>query len=60
MDYEARQVAYGEGANAREPISNALDITNEMNSQATDGTRLEDLTVQAGPLIRVPSLGSPH
>ena len=52
MDHEARQVAHREGANAKELISKALEIGNEMNPQATDGTWLEDLTVQAGPLIK--------
>ena len=52
MDHEARQVPHREGVNARELISKALDIGNEMNPQATDGTWLEDLTVQAGPLIK--------
>ena len=33
-------------------ISEALGITNEMNPQATDGTWLEDLTVQVGPYIK--------
>ena len=33
-------------------ISEALDIANEMNPLATDGTWLEELTVQAGPHIR--------
>ena len=36
----------------REIISEALGIANEMNPQATDGTWLEDLTVQAGPYLR--------
>ena len=36
----------------RQIISNALDFANEMNPQATDGTWLEDLTVQAGPHIK--------
>ena len=39
-------------ANTREIILAALDIANEMNPQATDGTWLEDLTVQAGPHIK--------
>ena len=37
--------------NTRETISEALEIANEMNPQATDGTWLEDLTVQVGPYI---------
>ena len=41
-----------QAANTREVISDALDITNEMSPQATDGTWLEDLTVQAGPHIK--------
>ena len=39
-------------ANTREIILGALDIANEMNPQDTDGTWLEDLTVQAGPHIK--------
>ena len=39
-------------ANTREIISKALEIANEMNPQATDGTWLEDLTVQVGPYLR--------
>ena len=39
-------------ANTREIILEALDIANEMNLQATDGTWLEDLTEQVGPYIR--------
>ena len=46
----------GEGTmqdtNTRKIISKALDIANEMNPQDTDGTWLEDLTVQVGPLIK--------
>ena len=38
--------------NTREIISEALDITNEMNPQATDGTWLEDLTAQVGPYLK--------
>ena len=38
--------------NTRETISEALEIANEMNPQATDGTWLEDLTVQVGPYIK--------
>ena len=38
--------------NTRETISKALEIANEMNPQATDGTWLEDLTVQVGPYIK--------
>ena len=41
-----------QGDNVVEIISKALDITAEMNPQATDGTWLEDLTAQAGPHIR--------
>ncbi len=41
-----------QGDNVVEIISEALDITADMNPQATDGTWLEDLTVQAGPHIR--------
>lgn len=33
-------------------ISQALDVVAEMSSQETDGTWLEDLTVQVGPHIR--------
>ena len=39
-------------ANSREIIIAARDIANEMNPQPTDGTWLEDLTVQAGPHIK--------
>ena len=39
-------------ANTREIILEALDTTNEMNPQDTDGTWLEDLTVQVGPYIK--------
>ena len=39
-------------ADARELISEALEIADEMNPQVTDGTWLEDLTVQIGPQIR--------
>ena len=38
--------------NAREIIEKAMGIATEMNPQATDGTWLEDLTVQVGPHIR--------
>ena len=38
--------------NTRDTISKALEIANEMNPQATDGTWLEDLTVQVGPYLR--------
>ena len=38
--------------NVVEVISKALDIANEMNLQATDGTWLEDLTEQVGSYIR--------
>ena len=38
--------------NTREIISKALEIANEMNPQATDGTWLEELTEQVGPYIR--------
>ncbi len=41
-----------QAVNTQEIISNALDITNEMNPQDTDGTWLEDLTVQVGPYIK--------
>ena len=52
-------------------ISEALNVTTEMNPQATDGTWLEDLTVQAGathqgmgyrpvlPLVRMAGAGTP-
>ena len=33
-------------------ISEALNVTTEMNPQATDGTWLEDLTIQAGPHLK--------
>ena len=39
-------------ANTRETISKALEIANEMNPQVTDGTWLEDLTVQVGTYIK--------
>ena len=39
-------------ANTRDIVLEALDIANEMNPQATDGTWLEDLTEQVGPYIR--------
>ena len=39
-------------ANTRQLISKALNVASEMNPQATDGTWLEDLTVQAGPHIK--------
>ena len=39
-------------ANTLRIISEALDWANEMNPQATDGTWLEDLTVQVGPYLR--------
>lgn len=39
-------------AHKREIILEALDIANEMNPQDTDGTWLEDLTVQVGPHIK--------
>ena len=38
--------------NAREKIEKAIGITTEMNPQNTDGTWLEDLTVQVGPYIK--------
>ena len=38
--------------NTREKISEALEITEEMNPQNTNGTWLEDLTVQVGPYIK--------
>ena len=38
--------------NTQDIIVAAIEIANEMNPQATDGTWLEDLTVQAGPLIK--------
>ena len=38
--------------NAREIIEKAIGITTEMNPQNTDGTWLEDLTVQVGPYIK--------
>ncbi len=38
--------------NVVEVISKALDIANEMNPQATDGTWIEDLTEQVGLYIR--------
>lgn len=41
-----------QAVDAQEIISEALEIANEMNPQATDGTWLEDLTVQIGPYIR--------
>ncbi|MCY3991879.1 MAG: DEAD/DEAH box helicase family protein [Caldilineaceae bacterium] len=41
-----------QATNTRDIISEALDITNEMNPQATDGTWLEDLTVQVGPYLK--------
>ena len=37
---------------AREIIEEAIGIATEMNPQATDGTWLEDLTVQVGPYIK--------
>ena len=39
-------------ANRIRIISEALDWANEMNPQDTDGTWLEDLTVQVGPYIK--------
>ena len=39
-------------ANVREIIEEAIGIATEMNPQATDGTWLEDLTVQVGPYIK--------
>ena len=39
-------------ANGLRIISEALDWANEMNPQDTDGTWLEDLTVQVGPYIK--------
>ena len=39
-------------ANTRERISEALGIASEMNPQDTDGTWLEDLTIQVGPYIK--------
>ena len=39
-------------ANSREKVSEALSIASEMNPQATDGTWLEDLTVQVGTYLR--------
>lgn len=41
-----------QATNTRDIISEALDITNEMNPQATDGTWLEDLTAQVGPYLK--------
>ena len=38
--------------NAREIIEKAIGITTEMNPQNTDGTWLEDLTVQVGPYVK--------
>ena len=52
MDHEARHVAPRKGSQTIEIISHALKIAGEMNPQATDGTWLEDLTVQAGPYIK--------
>ena len=39
-------------ANTRKIITEALEIADEMNPQDTDGTWLEDVTVQAGPHIK--------
>ena len=39
-------------ANGREIIEEAIGIATEMNPQATDGTWLEDLTVQVGTHIK--------
>ena len=39
-------------ANTREIILEALNTTNEMNPQDTDGTWLEDLTVQVSPHLK--------
>ena len=39
-------------ANVRDTIEEAIGIATEMNPQATDGTWLEDLTVQVGPYIK--------
>ena len=41
-----------QAVDTRAIIAKALDLANEMNPQATDGTWLEDLTAQAGPHIR--------
>ena len=38
--------------NHQQIIEQAIQIASEMNPQATDGTWLEDLTVQAGPYVR--------
>ena len=38
--------------NVHEIIEKAISIADEMNPQSTDGTWLEDLTVQVGPYIR--------